>query len=169
MTRRTIVAAGLVFISFVCTVPSHAQDANARFRADVEKMLEVTGALAVGTQMATFVTDQMIDGLKKQRPGLPDRAFDLIKEVLGAEFAKMFDAPDGLRSKLVDIHMKHLTHEEVLGLLEFYNTPIGRKAIAVMPVMAQEGAAAGQEWAVENMPRIAGVVEQRLRAEGFIK
>lgn len=99
---------------------AHAQDADARFRADVEKLLEVTGALALGTQ-------------------------------------------------IVGIHMKHFTHDEVMALLDFYGTAVGRKSISVMPTLAQEGAAAGQEWAAAHLPQILGAIDERLRAEGFLK
>ena len=37
-----------------------------------------------------------------------------------------------------------------------------------MPALAQEGAAAGQAWAMANMPRINGVLQSRLRAEGLL-
>jgi hypothetical protein len=39
----------------------------------------------------------------------------------------------------------------------------------VLPVVAQESSAAGQTWAAANMKRIGAVVQERLRAEGFVK
>ena len=167
MTTRRFVTV-MAAVLFVVT-PLRAQDQDAAFRADVEKLLEATGGAAIGTQMATLVSNQIIDGFRAQQPSVPDRAVDIIKEVLNAEFAKMFEPASSFRQTLVTIHMKHFTHAEVKTLLEFYSTPIGRKAISVMPLAAQEGAAAGQEWARQHMPRITATLQERLRAEGFIK
>jgi uncharacterized protein len=49
--------------------------------------------------------------------------------------------------RVVDIYVKHFTHDEVRALLDFYTTPVGRKVIRVMPMLAQESSAAGQRWA----------------------
>jgi hypothetical protein len=36
-------------------------------------------------------------------------------------------------------------------------------------MLAQDGAAAGQQWAQQNMSRVLGVLQQRLRDEGLVK
>ena len=149
--------------------PSQAQSDRALFQADVEKLLEATGGAALGAQMASLVSNQVIDSMRQQQPTVPAKAVEVIKEVLNGEFVRAFEPGSTLRQKMVEIHMKHFTHGEVKVLLEFYSTPVGRKAIAAMPLAAQEGAAAGQEWASANMGRIAAILQERLRAEGFIK
>jgi hypothetical protein len=73
-----------------------------------------------------------------------------------------------MMEKIIAVYAKHFTQDEVRSLVEFYKTPLGQKAIKEMPTLAQEGAAIGQGWANANMPRIAGRLQERLRAEGFI-
>lgn len=167
MSRGIRIAALLIVLCIATT--AHAQDGNARFRADVEKLLEVTGAAALGTQMATLVSNQFIEAMKQQGPFVPEGAISLIKKVLNGEFSEAFDGPDGIGAKLVDVYMKHFTHEEIIKLLEFYNTEVGRKTVSLLPKLAQEGAAIGQQWAVANMERIAATIDRLLREEGFIK
>jgi hypothetical protein len=89
--------------------------------------------------------------------------------VLTTEFGRMFQGPDSVMPRVVDIYVKHFTHDEVRALLDFYTTPVGRKVIKVMPMLAQESSAVGQRWAEANMPHILSLVEKRLRAEGFLK
>lgn len=149
--------------------PGQAQDARALFQSDVEKLLEVTGAASMGAQMAGLVSNQVIEAMRQQQPAIPAKASEIIKDVLNSEFARAFEPGGTLRQKMVEIQMKHFTHDEVKVLLEFYGTPVGRKAIAVMPLAAREGAEAGQQWASANMGRIAATLQERLRAEGFIK
>lgn len=150
---------------------ARGQGDDARFRADIEKLLDVTGVSTLGAQMANLVSNQMIDGLMKTQPTakIPDRAVAVIKETLSSEFAKGFVAPDGLRGRLVAIYAKHFTHAEVTALLNFYATDVGRKTLETLPKLTQEGSAAGQEWATANMPRISDLIKERLRAEGLMK
>lgn len=166
--NRGIRIAAAVIVLCIATA-AHAQDADAHFRADVEKLLEVTGAAAVGTQLATLVSNQIIDSMTEQQSHIPERAIALIKEMLNAEFSKAFEGPQSIRAKLVDIYMQHFTHDEVIKILEFYDTEVGRKTVSVLPKLAQEGAAVGQQWAAANMGRIIATLQQRLREEGFIK
>ena len=70
---------------------------------------------------------------------------------------------------MVGIYARNFTPAEVKAHLAFYATDVGRKAIAVLPRLAQEGAAVGQEWAQQNLPRVIGTLEQRLRTEGLLK
>jgi uncharacterized protein len=46
----------------------------------------------------------------------------------------MYSAPDGVLPEIIDLYAKHFTHDDVLGLLEFYGSPVGQKAITVMPL-----------------------------------
>ena len=167
MSRGIGIAAAVIVLGIASS--AHAQEADGRFRRDVEKLLEVTGTAALGTQMATLVANQFIDSMKQEQPDIPQRAITLIKEVLKAEFSSAFEGPDGVRSKLADIYMQHFTHDEVVEILEFYNTEVGRKTVSMLPKLAQEGAAVGQQWAAANINRIVATLQQRLREEGFIK
>jgi uncharacterized protein len=146
-----------------------AQTADPQFRADIEHLLDVTGAAKVGAQIASLVADNVMMGLRRAGPAVPDRAFAIVKEVLDTEFASMYSAPDGVLPQMVDLYAKHYTHEDVLALLEFYRSPVGQKAITLMPLLMQEGGEIGQRWMEPRMPKIMDTLQQRLRAEGLIK
>ena len=158
----------IVFAILISAATASAQVPDEQSRADIEKLLDVTGASALGTQMATLLSNQLLDSMSKSNPNVPARAVAIIKEVLSTEFERAFTAPDGLRADIVRIYAKHFTHDEIVGLLTFYESPIGRKAVSVLPSITQESAAAGQAWAIANIPRMTAAVEQRLRAENLI-
>jgi hypothetical protein len=75
----------------------------------------------------------------------------------------MYSAPDGVLPEIIDLYAKHFTHDDVLGLLEFYGSPVGQKAITVMPLLMQEGAAVGQQWMDKRRPQIEDTLRRRLR------
>jgi hypothetical protein len=145
------------------------QTIDQSFRSDIQKLLEVTGSASLGAQAASLITGQILDGLKKSQPSIPDRALALAKEVLDAEFVKAFVGPDNLTDQMALVYARHFTHEDVRGLLAFYSTDLGQKEVASMPAIFQEGAAVGQQWAQRQMPMIAAILQTRLRAEGLIK
>ena len=163
---RTGAVAALIVLT--AAGAARAQEPDPAFRADVAKLLEVSGASALGAQMANMVSTAMLDNMRKTQPEVPDRFVAVVKEVLAAEFAQAFEPSGELLDLLVGVYAKHFTHDEVKGLIAFYTTPLGRKTVGELPLLAQEGAAIGQQWATANMPRIVGVLEKRLRDEKLI-
>jgi hypothetical protein len=84
----------LALLAFAPSV--NAQTKDDAFRRDIGKLLEVTGASALGTQMATMMSNQVIDSMSRAQPNLPERVVVIVKETLNTEFARAFNAPDGL-------------------------------------------------------------------------
>jgi hypothetical protein len=149
--------------------PARAQTIDESFKSDIEKLLQVTNSAQIGSQAASIVAAQVLGSLRKSQPAIPDRALEVAQQVLDAEFARAFVGPDSLTDRMVSIYAQHFTHDDVRGLLAFYGTDLGKKTIALMPVVFQEGAAAGQQWVEKQMPHIVAALQSRLRAEGFIK
>ena len=148
--------------------PAAAQTVDPAFRSDIEQLLEVTGSAKIGAQFASMMTGQMLEGLKQSQPNVPAVWFDVARQVFDEEFSKAF-ASGELTTRLVLIYAKHLTPDDVKGLLTFYRSDLGRKVIGVMPTVMQESGVAGQEWGKDLMPGIMATLERRLRAEGLLK
>ncbi len=41
---------------------------------------------------------------------------------------------------------KNFTHEEILGLIQFYQTPVGKKSISVLPQLMSDLQQKGRKW-----------------------
>jgi hypothetical protein len=163
MSRLSVVVTTILWVLTVAA-PARAQQIDPALATDIEKLLEVTGVAANGARLATTLGNQLIDTMRRQQPQVPPRVGEIIKEVLSAEFAQAFRDPM-VHGTLVRIYAEHFTRAEIAALLDFYSTELGRKIITVTPLLAEEGGAAGQQWAMANMPRILGIVQQRLRDE----
>jgi len=166
---RCLLIAALTLTGFALSTPAGAQAIDPQFRADIDSLLQLTGAGSLGAQMAMIVSNQVIDSMKKAQPNVPERVATIVKETLNAEFTKAFEPTGELMGKMAGIYASHFTPQEVKALLAFYSTDVGRKAVSVLPMLAQDGAAAGQQWAQQNMSRVLGVLQQRLRDEGLVK
>jgi hypothetical protein len=50
---------------------------------------------------------------------------------------------------LTPTYQKHLTLEEIKGLIEFYETPVGKKYAQKSPLIMQESMQIGQQWGMK--------------------
>jgi hypothetical protein len=139
------------------------------FRADIGRLLEVTGARMDTRGLVTAVTGKLLQALQQSRPHLSQEALVVARETMEAELERAITGPEGLTARLVDVYARHFTHDEVSELLRFYESDLGRKTRDLIPLLIDEGMLAGQEWAVAHMARIGTVVETRLRAEGLLR
>ena len=133
--------------------PAYGQDEAATKQADIKKLLGITGASNTGLR----VFSQVI--------GMFQRAHSEVPEAVWMEMVSEAEAEvEGfVMEMLVPIYDKHLTHADIKGLIAFYETPVGRKLLAVMPRMHQESRTAGEIWGRE----FARTVQERLAEKGY--
>ena len=153
----------------VVSGPAGAQDIDPAFRADIVKLMEVTGSGKLATQMGTLIGEQILESFKEANPDVPPRAYDVGKEVLIGALVDALQRPDGLLAQMVPVYAKHFNHDDVRGLLAFYDSPLGRKTIEKMPFLMQEAASIGMAWGRDETPQLEKVLLERLRAEGLLK
>ena len=143
---------------------SRAAEVSATFRGDVVKLLKVTGAQSLGLQMGQAVSNQLIDAMSRQNPNIPPKAVAAIKEEVNRLYVENMPA---LMTQLVQVYEKHFTQQEVEGLIAFYETPLGKKAVREMPKIMNESFRLGQEWGRSLVPELRARLNARLKKEGF--
>jgi hypothetical protein len=98
--------------------------------ADIRRLLELTGAAAAITQA--------MDGAEKSIKPLMTNAFppgeyrEKLIDLFFAKFRSKFDVHTAM-DLAVPVYDKYLSHDEIKGLIQFYETPLGQKALDVMP------------------------------------
>jgi hypothetical protein len=149
--KKTLLAS--LILALVCLAPALAQqgapaDDTAAKQQDIRKLLEVTGSAKLGQQ----VLAQMVQTFKSSNPKVPEQFWDQVM--------KEFDSGTMI-DLVVPVYERHLTHEDVKGMLAFYESPLGQKLIAVTPAIAQESMQAGQQWGQEIAQRIQKRLQER--------
>jgi hypothetical protein len=109
---------------------------------------------------------QMSQSMRQSNPNIPPRMLEIADEVARALFTKEFPS---LTPRLVATYATVLTHDEVKQLLAFYDTPLGKRMIEVMPTLQQAGAQTGGEWAQQLIPQLQTELLARFKQEGFVK
>jgi hypothetical protein len=137
-------------------------------RADIRKLMEVTGSANIANQFAAAISQNLFKTMKAARTDIPDRALEIMNRELVALFSERLNAPGGLMEKTIPIYDKHFTHAEIKELLAFYQTAIGKKAIAVLPKILSESMMVGQQWGASLAPEIEKRVAAALKKEGLL-
>lgn len=153
-------------ILLIC-IPINAQSVNAKKADDIVKLLRMTGSLKIGEMMGTAVVNQMMSVVKLTNQTLPDSVIEIIRQEVNQLISEEVEKEDGLLSILVPIYDKYYTHKDIKGLIEFYNTPLGKKLIETMPAVTQESMLAGQKWGAALGPEITDRIKKRLRDYGI--
>jgi hypothetical protein len=160
---RAVAAMGVVLMVAIGVSTSRAGTAGdsvaAEFRADVLKILQRTNSDSLGLSMGTFMAGAFIEQFRQQHPEMPDSVPGIIRDEIGRVLSENIA---GMRERIVRTYSRHFSHEEVRGLLAFYQTPLGSKMIREMPLVLQESIADGQEWAQEIAPILIQRIGERL-------
>ena len=151
MKRTYIVALALVL--GLGLGPVYAQDEGTTKQADIKKLLNITGASKTGLR----VFSQVIGMFQRAHSEVPEQVW---MEMFSEAESRV---DDFVTEMLVPIYARHLTHEDIQGLIAFYETPAGRKLLTVMPQMHQESRQAGEIWGRE----FARTVQERLAEKGY--
>ena len=136
-------------------------------RADIEKLMRITGPPDVTKQMSNFFILQMSQAIKASRPDLPAKTYRILGEEINRVIEEQMTAKDGFLDMVVPIYARHFSHEDIKGLLKFYQTELGKKTIKVWPLILQESMALAQDWSKSLGPIIKTKVNQRFKKEGI--
>ena len=116
---------------------------NAQSSKDVKiaELLETMGS----THAMKTSFEYMINYYKQNNPQISSEYWD--------NASKHVDY-DELVQKLIPVYSKHFTEQEIVDLLNFYNTSTGKKMIDKMPVILQESMEIGRKWGIELAQKI---------------
>ena len=138
---------------------------SSAMRADTIRLLELTGSAQLAGRIADDVNTSYVHTLRETNPDIPPRAFDIVVEVVDSMLVDAMGPQ--LIETMVEIYGRHFSHEEIRGLIAFYESPLGRKTVAVMPAVVGESMAAAEAWALRSEPQFQEEVQRRFAAEGI--
>lgn len=162
MTRMFWSVVGLVAVIGVCLVPSLTMGQESEKAAesekiapeldkDIRKLMQLNGDIKVGDQLVM----QVVNGLRAKLPRVP---VDIWQRIL-----KKVDT-GGMVDPMVTVYAKHFTHEEIKGLVAFYESPFGKKLVATRPAISADIMKASQPWRIEKVKEIQKIFQAEMKA-----
>ncbi|KMQ51491.1 hypothetical protein CHISP_1499 [Chitinispirillum alkaliphilum] len=117
---------------------------------DIRRLINMVGSGDIGLQ----VMDQLVETFKHSMPQVPVSFWEGFMEEIDT---------DMLIELTVPIYDKFLSHSDIKDLIEFYETPAGRRFIAALPDITKESMEVGQKWG----EKIGMKIFLRLQEEEF--
>ena len=127
-------------------VPSEERKIEPGKEAEIRKLLDLTGAAALMEQTLENTEKNIKPVMTKVLPEgeYRERLVDLFFQKFRAKLDRQ-----KLISLAVPIYDKYLSDEDIKGLIQFYQTPLGRKSSKVMPQLMGELTEAGRKMGEE--------------------
>jgi len=144
-----------------------AEELTPAKRDDIKRLLQATGSMQIARTMSQAVVNQMAETIKKARPDIPPRMFDVMSEEINKTISEEMTAKGGFVDLMVVLYNKYYTHDDIKGLLAFFQSPLGKKASSLAPVMSREGLVIGQRWGESLAPKIEQRVKTRFKEKGI--
>ena len=125
------------------TAQSPEPAVDAAKEASIRKLLDLTGASKLMLQTIANMKDTIRPLILSSLPvgEYRERLVDLFFE----RFQTKLD-PASLINLIVPIYAKYLSQDELDGLIKFYQTPLGQKALSVVPQILSESQLAGKQF-----------------------
>lgn len=138
------------FITLFSFQSAYAKEqVDPKFIDDIRALIKLTGADEIGYELMSSVVGQFKEAL----PEVPDGIWDDL-------LADKQSLVDAMNQITIDVYVKHLTHEDIKGLIAFYSSPLGEKLIRTLPAINQENLRLGQKWGHEYAKRIQAQLER---------
>ncbi|MCI1647604.1 MAG: DUF2059 domain-containing protein [Bacteroides sp.] len=151
--RKSLILLLMCGAALFAAVPSvSAQSQDNEYQETLGKMMSVSGALASVDAMLP----QMVTMMKQSAPTVPESFWngflDKWKNNLGSRLAAFY----------TPVYQKYLTIDDLKKIIEFYESPVGKKLGEATPAMNVEGMKFGQQLGME----IAADLQTELNAKG---
>ena len=129
-------------------------------KESVEKLLELTDASKMVDTMyaqmeGMFASMATQMGVTEKNKPAYDRYMKKVFAVISEDMSWK-----KMKEPLVQIYIKHLTEEEVQGMIDFYRTDVGKSMIKKMPIIMQDSMGLGQKMMVGSLPKIKALAEE---------
>ncbi|OIO04030.1 MAG: hypothetical protein AUJ49_03670 [Desulfovibrionaceae bacterium CG1_02_65_16] len=134
---------------FLCT-SAMAAELTPENRQQALRLIEAMG----GKDMILQYVRQNMGLVKKLRPDIPADKLPMVEREISAFVTEKIVAPGGLAEQLLPVFAKRFTPKELRELTAFYESPLGQKAVGVMPGALRESREVAQRAAIGMIPEL---------------
>lgn len=150
-----LIALSCFWLLAACSTLSCADELTPEKIRDIKALMSIGMPKEADLAVFTRQADQGFQMLKRQQPQLSDQTLKSMREEAIRVFELKRDEPGGLTDRLVAVYHKHLSHDDVKQILQFFETPVGQNVKAFLavrqrdaqPIIDQWGQEVAREWA----------------------
>ncbi len=132
--------------------------------ADIDKLLTMTNAMAMGKQMSGFMVNSMARVLKASNPKIPDKVIAALPEITNEVISEQTPA---FKEMMIALYAQYYSAEDIKAMIAFYSSDVGQKVIKVMPALMQDSMSRGAAWGQGLGPEISRRLKERFRKDNI--
>lgn len=149
-----VLLCGLLLARQVCGQEGATAQISPARRAKIARLIELTGVVPIALEN---MKAQMAN-VKKLLP-LPVKAQDdFATEIVAAV------TPEKFTELVVPVYDRHLSEEDLDGLIAYYQSPLGQKMAKLLPQITTECREAGEKWGGELGKDIGMKIVRKVQA-----
>ena len=145
---------------FLCS-SAMAAELTPENRQQALRLIEAMG----GKEMILQYVRQNMGLVKKIRPDIPAEKMPLVEREISSFISEKIVAPGGLAEQLLPVFAKRFSPQELRQLTAFYESPLGQKAVTVMPGALKESREVAQRAAIGMLPELNQRVNDALKRD----
>ncbi|BDV42940.1 hypothetical protein GURASL_18630 [Geotalea uraniireducens] len=162
--KKTIFIYAVAYL-LTCS-PVYAEEQQLNKMDNILKLIEITGVTKAAVISSETTSEDYYNQIKKVRPDISDQIIQILKEESKAVIKDSINRGE-YAAKVAPVWAKNYTESEISELIKFYESPLGKKVVAVTPQMTKELLAAGEEWQKSLGEELANRVDRRLLKENI--
>lgn len=145
----------LICFVFSCAAAMAVDDKIPLDKNKAEKYKEIRELMVITNvqQLCQNMLDRMMVNFKDAFLEVPASYWDKLRDKFKVE--KIIDM-------IIPVYDKYFTQEDIRQLIKFYQTPVGKKIIKVMPSISSETMILGQKWGAEISEEMMNEVKQEV-------
>jgi len=165
--RKHLAVAAFLMIIIVNPLRASCQESTIPkgLQNDIVRLLDMTGSGKLALQVGTAAANQIIDQIRAENPKVTENMITAVKDEISKLMAEKMPSFMG---QIVKVYAKYFSHEEIKGLIAFYQTPLGQKTIRSLPQVVNESMLIGKAWAEGLEPELTRRIEARLKKDGLL-
>jgi len=141
MKNRAALATLLLVAIATLAQASPQQKVDPAKAVDIHHLLEVTGAIKLADQSMSLMVEMIKPQLQKDLPKTENS--QKILETFIQRFQARFLSE--MNDQITLIYDKHLSAEDIKGLIQFYESPLGQRTVKALPQISRESQLAGSQ------------------------
>ncbi len=169
---RVIAFRLLVLILTALPARAEAQPIDPSKVQDIKKLLALIRLEEVVMSAAENTLERFFPILKKamaqNNETVSETVFAILRGSTLSLVKRQVSAEGGLMDRVVPLYDKHYTQNEIRKLIQFYETPLGKKVSALRPQIAKEGMVVAEEWVNFLEPLLVSALSKKLKEAGYV-
>lgn len=154
MRIRFVLSAFILLLALPAWAQQKTPAIDPAKEADIRRLLELSGGQRTMDNLSAAMQGHLNSMMQDKMPPGEEgkRAQEFSNKMMEKMFAYM--KYDDLVELMIPVYDKHLTHDEIKGLIHFYETPLGKRLLETLPRITEESMMVMLPWARQTTERV---------------